>query len=172
MNTRAYTSRKLRTFVVAIGCAAALIVVSVPASGNDVIMSRQRSWHFNYIEDCMMRKINHTRMRHGLHALRADRQIGYVARRHAQKMAASRAVFHDADLGSEVTHWRLLGQNSGAAGGCKRLFRAFMHSAEHRANILGHWRFFGLGVQWGGHRLYAQQVFEARRDPGNVYHYP
>jgi hypothetical protein len=50
--------------------------------------------------------------------------------------------------------------------------RAFLGSYEHRDNILGHWRFMGVGTKWRGHRLYVQQIFEARRNPGNVYHRP
>jgi uncharacterized protein YkwD len=174
MSTRAYTTRTSLSLLLAIASVGFMSLPATPAGGatHVVIARRGGGWSFNYIEKCMMKKINKARARSGLRQLRPDRQIGYIARRHAESMASSRAVYHDSNLGSEVTNWRALGQNSGAAGGCRRLFHAFMRSAPHRSNILGHWHFIGLGVQWGGGRLYAQQVFENKRDPGNVYHYP
>jgi hypothetical protein len=30
----------------------------------------------------------------------------------------------------------------------------------------------GFGTQKSGGRLYVQQLFESRRNPGNIYHYP
>jgi uncharacterized protein YkwD len=120
----------------------------------------------------MMRKINHARARHGLGRLSRDKQLGYVARRHARRMAERGYIFHDARLGAKVTRWRAIGQNVGRGGGCKRLFRAFMHSTKHRSNILGAWRFVGVGAKRRGGRVYVQHVFELYRNPGNVYHFP
>ena len=174
MSLRARTSRTSLLLLVAL-VISAVFVVATPAGGASHIEIARRGgggWQFNYIEKCMMKKINNARARNGMSQLRADRQIGYIARRHAENMASSHTVYHDANLGSEVTHWRSLGQNSGAAAGCRRLFNAFMRSAPHRANILGSWHYMALGVQWAGRRLYAQQIFENKRDPGNVYHYP
>ena len=174
MSSRAYTSRTSVLLLITTAISA-LMFAAAPAGGAshiDIARRGSRGWRFNYIEKCMMRKINNSRARYGLRHLRTDRQVGYIARRHAESMASSNSVYHDPNLGNEITHWRSLGQNSGAARGCKRLFHAFMRSAPHRANILGSWHFMALGVQWGNGRLYAQQVFENKRDPGNVYHYP
>lgn len=120
----------------------------------------------------MMNKINKVRRNKGMPALRPDKQVGVVARRHAKAMAANYSVFHDANLDREITRWKSLGQNSGAAGSCKRVFWAFMRSAGHRSNILGTWRFIGVGVDKRNGRVFVQQVFEWRRDPGNIYSYP
>lgn len=119
-----------------------------------------------------MRKINRARSRQGLRRLDWDKQIGVVARRHAKSMAANYSVFHDYNMDEEITQWKSLGQNSGAGGGCTNLFRAFMRSASHRANILGRWRFIGVGVERRNGRIFAQQVFEWRYNPGNIYRYP
>ncbi len=119
-----------------------------------------------------MRKINRTRRARGHRALDRDRQAGYVARRHARAMANHGYVFHDADLGRVITRWRRLGQNSGKGSGCRQLFRAFIRSAGHRSNILGRWRHMGVGVVRAGGRVYVQQVFEHRRDPGNIWRRP
>ncbi len=119
-----------------------------------------------------MRKINRKRANRGRRRLHRDRQLGVVARRHARRMADARAMFHDLRLGRKITRWRRLGQNTGRGGACRGLFRAFWRSYHHRGNILGRWRFMGVGTERRGGRIYVQQVFEARRDPGNVWHYP
>ena len=129
-------------------------------------------WRFNRPENCLMRKINKARSRNGLRRLEKDKHLGVVARRHAKSMAANYSVFHDYNMENEITHWRSLGQNSGAAGGCPNLFRAFMRSSSHRSNIMGRWRFMGVGVDKRNGRLFAQEVFEWRYNPGNIYRYP
>ncbi len=129
-------------------------------------------WGFNKQERCMMNKVNKVRRNNGKSALRADKQVGYVARRHARSMASSYSVFHDHNMGEEITNWKSLAQNSGAAGSCKRAFWAFMRSSSHRSNILGTWRHMGVGVDKRNGRVFVQQIFERRRDPGNVYRYP
>jgi hypothetical protein len=155
----------------------ALLVSLIPSpvsgadldAGGDAGGSRYR---FRRTERCLMRKINRARSRYGLSRLDRDKQLGYVARRHARRMASSQAVYHDDGVGWKVTRWRRIAQNSGAGAHCRSLARAFFNSSSHRANILGPYRFFGIGTKWCGGRLYAQQLFESRRDPGNVYHYP
>jgi uncharacterized protein YkwD len=119
-----------------------------------------------------MRKINDRRAARGLRRLEWDQHIGYVARRHARRMARRGAVWHDLRLARRVTHWRTLGQNSGTGGRCRRLFKAFWRSSGHRRNILGKWRFVGVGAGWRSGRLFVQQVFEYRSDPGNIYGFP
>ena len=119
-----------------------------------------------------MRRINRARRNHGRRALDRDRQIGYVARRHASYIARNGAIWHDNNMTSEITRWRRLGQNTGRGRHCKSLFRAFMRSSGHRANIFGRWRFIGVGTRNRNGTLYVQIVFESRRNPGNVYSYP
>lgn len=129
-------------------------------------------WSFDQSEKCLMRKVNRTRRRFGKGGLGFDKQVGVVARRHAKGMANNYSVYHDSNMGREITRWKTLGQNSGAGTGCKSLHRSFMRSSSHRHNILGRWRHIGVGTQWRGGRLFVQVVFEYRSDPGNVYHYP
>jgi uncharacterized protein YkwD len=119
-----------------------------------------------------MRKTNKARMRHGRHPIRWDKQLGYVARRHAHQIAQTRGLYHDQNMGREITRWRRLGQNTGRGKGCRRLFRSFMRSSAHRSNILGRWRFMAAGVVKAAGRLYVQHVFETRANPGNIYHFP
>lgn len=134
---------------------------------------RGRGFEFKGLEKCFMNKVNEKRAQKGLGRLKWDKQIGYVARRHAKVMAQNRRVQHDYRLGDRVTRWRSLGQNSGSGKGCKQIVKAFWRSSGHRANTLGRWRYVGVGVGRGrGGRVYVQQIFEYKSDPGNVYRFP
>lgn len=119
-----------------------------------------------------MENINRIRASHGKRRLNWDKQLGYVARLHARRMAERTAVWHDKELARRVTRWRRVGQNTGRGDDCSQLLRAFWRSPGHRENILGRWRFVGAGTEWRNGRLYVQQVFESRRDPSNIYSYP
>ncbi|MGH2754904.1 MAG: CAP domain-containing protein [Actinomycetota bacterium] len=134
--------------------------------------SSSGSWSFNDSEQCFMNRINRRRQRKGKSRLNVDKQLGYVARRHARSMARSRSMYHDDNIGSKVTRWRTLAQNSGKGGPCKKMFKMFWRSSAHRANMLGPYRFLGVGVEKRGGNYYVQQVFESKRDPGNVWHKP
>ena len=142
-------------------------------STTDSEASGRRRYSFRRVERCMMKKINKRRIGHGKRKLDWDRQLGYVARKHAVRMARAGTIFHDGRLGSRITRWRRLGDNVGySRDGCKKLFRAFWSSSPHRHNILGHWRFVGVGSKRRHGRLYVHHIFEARRNPGNIYTYP
>jgi uncharacterized protein YkwD len=71
-----------------------------------------------------------------------------------------------------VTRWRSLGENTARGRNCRSLMRAFWRSPGHRANILGRWSFVGVGVARRNGRIYVQQIFESRNDPGNIYSHP
>jgi uncharacterized protein YkwD len=129
-------------------------------------------WSFNSAEKCFIDKINRRRKKNGKGALHADKQLGYVARRHARTMARSGSMFHDSNIGSKVTRWRTLAQNTGKGGGCRSMFKLFWQSSAHRANMLGPYRFIGVGVEKRNGNHYVQQVFESKRDPGNIWHKP
>lgn len=152
---------------------ALLLIVAFGSTGVHAAEQAQSGsgYRFKDKERCLMRKINKARYNRGRRKLGWDKQMGYVARRHAGKMSAARGVWHD-DVAGKITRWRRLGQNVGRGMGCRHLFRGFMRSSGHRANILGRWKFVGVGVARSGGRLYAAQIFESRRDPGNIYHYP
>lgn len=141
-------------------------------TGAATATSSSSGWGFNDSEKCFMNKINRRRQNNGKGKLRVDKQLGYVARRHARTMARSGSMFHDADIGSKVTRWRTIAQNTGKGPACTKMFKMFWRSSAHRANMLGPYRFVGVGVEKRGGNYYVQQVFESRRDPGNIWHRP
>ena len=159
----------LVTAAVAVGS----FVPAVPDAGDsEVAGGRRHGYRFTRMEKCFLQKIATRRKWNDRRSLEWDKQLGYVARRHARAMSRAGGIWHQTDLGRVVTRWRRLGQNVGKGGGCRRLFHAFWHSGIHRDNILGHWRFMGVGVRWSRGSYYVHQVFEYRRNPGNVYNYP
>ena len=129
-------------------------------------------YRLNGLEKCMIKKINGARARHGLRRLDTDKQIAYVARRHARTMARRNVVFDDANLPSKVTRWRSLAANDGEGPSCRRTFKALMHDSAHRANIMGNYNFVGVGTHKRGRWVFVSQIFEWRRNPGNRWHYP
>lgn len=130
-------------------------------------------YHFRPTEKCLMARINANRAKSGLHKLKWDRQLGFVARAHAAKMARrNKGFWHDRRLGSKVTRWRRLAQNTGYAFGCRSIFNSFWRSELHRRNLMGHWRYMGVGIAHAGGKIYVQEVFESRTNPGNVFSFP
>ena len=157
-------------YAVSLGSALAVLVGLVGISQTPARAGG--GYHWNGPERCFMKKINKARAQHGLRRLHRDKQLGYVAKRHARRMASKEAMWEQADLGSKITNWRTLGQNTGLGGKCRHLFRSFMNSAPHAANVLGDYKFLGVGAKWRNHRLYVQQIFESKKNPGNIYQSP
>lgn len=181
--------RRLARALAGLSISTALVLnpLSSPVSANDAVLDAARKspdadllggggdsprYRYRHSEKCFMRKVNGVRAANGQRRLNWDKHLGYVARRHANVMANHGGVWHDQNLGRRVTRWKSLGQNTGAGGRCRKLFGSFMASAPHRANILGRWRFIGVGSRWKGGRLYVQTIFEARRNPGNIWSWP
>ncbi|MGH2749876.1 MAG: CAP domain-containing protein [Actinomycetota bacterium] len=156
-----------------LGVVAILVLSLVPSTPRSLTDAEPvAKYSFKKSERCFLRKINNMRHRNGKKRLERDKQLGYVARRHARSMASNGSIYHDGDLGSTVTRWKRLGQNVGRGGRCRGLFKAFKKSSGHRANILGSWRHMGVGTKKRNGNLFAMHVFQSRRNPGNVYHYP
>jgi Cysteine-rich secretory protein family len=156
--------RRSTVVAVAIGCLATpAITTQADAGGN---------YRFKRSEKCFMRKINNVRHRHGLESLSRDKQLGYVARVHAREMSADASVWDDPAVGHRVTHWSFLANNTGRGSGCRELNNAFRASWPHKANMIGHFHFVGVGVTWRNGIMYVSENFEAHSNPGNIYSWP
>jgi uncharacterized protein YkwD len=153
-----------------LGVVLAAVVQFDPALEAD---SRNKRFRLKRVERCFMKRINARRARTGRPRLRWDRQLVYVGRLHARSLArAGRGVTHDPSLGRRVTRWRTLGENTARGRRCRSVMRALWRSPSHRANILGRFSFVGVGVSRRRGRIYVQQIFESRGDPGNIYSHP
>jgi hypothetical protein len=111
-------------------------------------------------------RTNSSRSAYGLPPLSVAGDLTSIARQHAARMAASRAIFHNQSLTSQVCCWTDLGENVGAGSTVDGIHQAFMASPEHRANILSsRYTQIGVGTARGSDgRLYVDEVF--RRPDG------
>ncbi len=126
-------------------------------------------YRFKHAERSFARKTNRTRKAHGKVALHLDPQLSKVARRHTSEMVSNTTLYHtpSSKLRRRVTRWIILGENVGVGNTVDSLERAFMHSREHRENILySSFRHIGVGTKKKNGRLWVTVVFESRRDPG------
>ena len=80
-------------------------------------------YRFTRVERCLMKKINRHRAHRGKRRLEWDKQLGYIGRRHARRMARAGSIWHAGNLDDAVTRWRRLGQTVGGARRCRALFR-------------------------------------------------
>ena len=122
------------------------------AGGFKPVRARAKMIHF----------VNHYRSRHGAHKLRMSRHTVRVAQHHSHKMARSRALFHTTDM------WRKLrtrkvscwGENVGMAPSVWRVFKGWVHSWEHKRNMLDRrFRRTGIGVVRSHGSLWITMIY-------------
>jgi hypothetical protein len=81
-------------------------------------------------------KTNAERTSRGLRAYTVAADLVSVAKRHSAEMAAKQSLYHNPNLGTEVSNWQVVGENVGDGGSVDSIHTAFMNSPEHRSNIL------------------------------------
>jgi hypothetical protein len=96
--------------------------------------------------------MNAARQANGLHPYAVSYDLTSVARQHSQQMAARQSLYHNPSLTTDVHNWRAVGENVGEGPTVQDIHEAFMHSPEHRANILDHdFTQVGVGVSVDKH---------------------
>jgi hypothetical protein len=105
--------------------------------------------------------VNSARASNGLPALAYAGDLAAVARRQAERMASSNRLYHNPNLGSEVSSWQIVAENVGYGPTWSSIQQAFMASPDHRANILDpQVTQLGVGTAVGSDgRLWVAQVF-------------
>lgn len=145
---------RLRHLIALVLITAALAAPSTASAG-----VRTRSAELRWT---MFHLVNQARRSHGLTPLQLNADLSKTAWRHSTRMVESGTVFHTANLYDAVrryrpSHW---GENVGMAGTVRRLHTLFMHSAEHRANILGRtFRKVGVGIVGSGGGVWGTLIF-------------
>ena len=81
-------------------------------------------------------RANSERTSRGLRAYVVTSDLVAVAARHSARMASKNSLYHNPALASEVTGWRIVGENVGMGGSVDSIHEAFMDSPDHRANVL------------------------------------
>ena len=119
-------------------------------------------------ERVLFQALNRERQAQGLPQLRWDPALASAARQHAATMAAERSVEHtlpgEASLAGRATragaHFSWLSENIVASSDGAEAHIAFMHSPNHRANILdADMDSVGIGAVERGGRLYVVEDF-------------
>jgi uncharacterized protein YkwD len=142
--------------------AASLVAVPSAAQAGGCFSIDPAAKHF-------AQRMNHTRVNHGLGRLRLDPQLSFVAQRHNRAMVKQRTLFHtsSAQFSDWVTRWNYVGENVGDGPGVDWIYKAFLHSPEHYANIVGrHYNHVGIDTITVNGRMWVTIQFEARRNPG------
>lgn len=104
--------------------------------------------------------VNQERASAGLPALSVASDLVDVATRHSQRMASSGRLYHNPNLGSEVSGWERVTENVGRGPDARPIHDAFMASSTHAANVLdGGVTQVGIGVVWVDGTLWVTQVF-------------
>ena len=103
--------------------------------------------------------INSYRSSQGLAGLSRNGSLDAEARAWAKRMAERGDLSHS-DLGRFIPPWSAAAENVGRGGSVSSLFDALTASSGHRANMLGGYTHFGIGV-WvdGSGSLWTAHVF-------------
>jgi uncharacterized protein YkwD len=135
--------------------AAVLLSVAAPASAS------------SSADNDFLAKVNAARKAHGLDPLRMVSDLHTLATRWSRHQAhggcGSEVICHNPHLASDVSNWRIVGENVGVGPDVGDIETAFMESPEHRANILEpSYTEIGIGTAIGKDgRLYVTQDFRA-----------
>ena len=115
----------------------ATLATTAPAAQATLRRERMLSW------------VNHTRTEHGARKLTMIDPVVRLARKHNLEMARKRSLFHTDDLGYKLRYanWHTWGENVGAGVDPYGLYKAYMASPDHRANILDK-RFDRVGISF------------------------
>ena len=99
------------------------------------------------MESQFVAKMNAARQAAGLRPYSVASDLTSVARQHSAQMAARQSLYHNPNLTSDVQNWQAVGENVGEGPTVSDIHDAFMHSPEHKANILDHdFTQVGVGV--------------------------
>ncbi len=96
-------------------------------------------------------RINALRAQVGVQPLVVDAQLTGLAQGWANHMAAAGVLSHSSLTAGVTEHWTKLGENVGVGPSNPTIWNAFLHSAEHYANLVDPaFNRVGVGVAFGG----------------------
>jgi uncharacterized protein YkwD len=169
-NSQTTPTVSVRLLTAALALAALVLLAAAPGTaqaaeckGADNAPSQLKKDRAEHIILCL---INRERADHGLGDLRKESAQAKAARKHTKLMVRQRCFSHqcsgEGDLVARVERTNYLpcncywgvGENlaygEGSEGSPRSLFKAWMNSAPHRANIInGRYEHIGIGIVWG-----------------------
>lgn len=153
----------VRAVAVAVAVLTALVVAGAPLAYAGARTRHHRQHHkvrLSQYDRRLLRDINRARRAHHRRPLRLAAGTTVVAHVWSCRMARRDRLAHRPDLVRAIVRhgsrdWGVVGENVGMSGDANpdTLFEAYMHSPEHRANILDRdYRFIGIHTS-RGHRF-------------------
>jgi Cysteine-rich secretory protein family len=120
------------------------------------------------VENCFYSATNHERSSRGIPKLSLASDLVSIARKHSAKMAADGTIYHNNNLGNEISgNWWAAGENVGMGPSCQAIQDAFMSSPGHKANILDRdYNQVGVGVSIKDGTIYVTVDFAGRKSSG------
>src|SRR3954466_5799919 len=149
--------------VVGVSLAASVAIAAAPGAPRAHAGTASLQPSLSRFDSRLLADMNRARARHGLAGLQVTAGTTDVAHRWSCHLAASRDLYHNGSLASQLAShgsrlWTSYAENVGYVrrhAGADRLFKAYMNSPEHRANILdpssrfiGVWTKKGAGKRW------------------------
>ena len=132
---------------------AAVIAPAAPASAATVTPTP--------VEQQLLERVARARADHGLRPYRVGGAITTIAREQARRMADQGTLYHNPRLTTQVTSWRLVGENVGTGPDPLTVHRAFMRSPSHRANVLSReFTRIGVGAVARDGQVWVAEVFK------------
>ena len=126
--------------IATLGLTASLGVLSAPAAQASTTTAAAAEARF-------LSHLNGARTAAGLRPYIVGSHLVRVARQHSAAMASGQRLYHNPDLTSDIVNWQAVGENVGEGPTEPDVHSAFMHSPEHRANILDRdFTRIGIGV--------------------------
>ena len=103
---------------------------------------------------------NQVRASRGLPVLTIDSQLGAVAQQWAATLAQRGVLSHNASLPSQVSGWKLLGENVGVGGTVDAVHEGWMGSPTHLENLVDPaFTKVGFGIVRPDARIFVVQIF-------------
>lgn len=132
---------------------------SSPTTSPPTTQAPSSAGYSSSAESSFASKINSYRGANGLASLKRDSSLNSYARSWAKKMAQSGSLSHS-NISSLIPPWSSVGENVGKGGSVQAIFDALKASSGHRANMLGDFTHFGVGVwQDGNGVVWTAHVF-------------
>lgn len=125
-----------------------------------LLFTSQASIASSSSEQDFVQLLNATRAENNLPPLPISDELSDAARVHSRRMASNGAIYHNPDLGTEVSGWAKLGENVGVGSNASGVHTGFERSTDHFRNIVDN--FFtevGVGVVESDGLLWVTQVY-------------
>lgn len=158
-----YTTGARRPFRALLIAAAVASLLALPQATPDALAAATRTGQEQYDEWQLLDMINASRRSAGLPSLTMVSTWRETSRDHAEEMAAAGRIFRDDSLTADAQRvsscWTRLAENDGSGYSATSLHSAFMGSTGPRDNILGDYRYAGIGVEWRDGTMWVTERF-------------